>query len=276
MGTSSVDPRRLEEKNKGMNMLRHLTLTAIVLVGVFGISGISMAASYGSFTDPTGTVSYLNVRDVNGLFGAPSVSLDSLDFTPTQYQAACSQCPNGVSTSDTLSLDILSVPGKEITQIEITEGLDYMLQSLDPNGTAAVSVLANVFVRVSELNGVAVSGIGSNVSVLFTPASPVSLDEFAFFRSGIILGSTGSIDIAQIIANAGFTGDATRISIDFGNTLRAFHDGSLGSASIRKRDADFVSLTVAGGLILTPEPSTAVLLIGGLALLAQRRPERSI
>jgi hypothetical protein len=254
-------------------MLRYPALATIVLLGLVASSRESAAASYGNFIDPTGTVSYQNVRDVNGLFGAPSVNLDSLDFTPTQYQAACSQCPFGVSTSDTLSLDILAIPGKEITEIEISEGLDYTLQSLDSAGLASARVLASVFISVSELNGVAVSGIGSSVSVLFSPSNTLSVDGFGI-QSGIILGGTGLIDIQQIITNAGFTGDATRISLDFGNTLQAFHDGSLGSASIRKRDADFLSLTVAGGLIVVPEPTTAILLMGGLALLA-RRTERT-
>jgi hypothetical protein len=63
-----------------------------------------------------------------------------------------------------------------------------------------------------------------------------------------------------------------RISLD--NTLQAFHVGSGGQASIRKRDADFVSLTVIGTEIGTPEPSTAVLILGGLALLSGRRGVR--
>lgn len=247
-----------------------LVLTTALLFGLVGSSRESTAASYGSFTDPTGTVSYLDVHDLNGLFGAPSVSLDSLDFTPTQFQAVCTQCPAGVSTSDTLSVDVRSIAGKAITQIEITEGLDFTLQSFDSVGFASARVLASVLVNVTELNGVAVSGIGGSVPILFTPSNLVSVDGFGI-QSGIILGGTGFIDIQQLIVSAGFTGDATRISVDFGNTLQAFHDGSLGQASIRKRDADFVSLTVAGGLIQTPEPSTVVLMMGGFAVLAGHR-----
>lgn len=255
-------------------MSRPVVLIHAVLLGVFlsvVFASESSAASYGNFTDPTGTVSYLNVRDVNGLFGAPSVNLDSIDFTPTQYQALCSHCPAGVSTSDTLSLDVLAIPGKAITQIQITEGLDYTLQSLDLTGFASASVLASVDVRVSELNGVAVSGISANIPILFTPSTPPSIQFEIGILRGVILGDTGFVDIQQMIANAGFSGDATRISVDFSNTLRAFHDGDLGSALIRKRDADFVSLTVAGGVINTPEPSTAILLLGGLAVLSWRR-----
>jgi hypothetical protein len=253
-------------------MLRLLTLATLTLTALAGFSGAANAASYGNFVDPTGTVSYLNVQDVNGLFGAPSVSLDSLDFTPTTYQAQCTQCPTGVTTSDILTLDILATSGRQIDHLQITEGLDYSIQSFDPAGFASVSVIANVFIDIVGVNGQSVNGINANVPILLTPSNNASVFGLGAQASGVILGNTGLIDLQQILANAGGSGEITQVRVSFDNTLQAFHQGSGGQALIRKRDADFVSLTAVGSVINTPEPSTAILLMGGLALLARRRP----
>lgn len=250
-------------------MQRILALLVLASAASLGLARDAIAATYGNFTDPTGSVSYLNVSDVNGLFGSPSVSLDSLDFTPTTFQASCTQCT--ATTSDTLNLDIAAVSGKKLDQIEITEGLDYALQSFDASGQATVSVTATLTIGVVELDGLPVSGVSSNVSVLFSPSGTLSIIGFGINPpNSVITGTSGLIDIDAIVASAGRTGDATRLRIAFGNVLTATHDGSGGLALIRKRDADFVSLTV-DAIARTPEPSTAILILGGLSVLAGRR-----
>lgn len=252
-------------------MSRLISVTALALAALIGLTRDALAASYGNFVDPTGTVSYLNVHDLNGLFGAPSVSLDSLDFTPTTFQAKCTQCPTGVSTSDTLILDIQSISGRQLDQIEITEGLDYTIQSFDLAGFASVSVLADVFVEILAVDGQPTSGISANVPITLTPSN-ASVFGLGAQASGIMLGTTGLIDLQSILTNGGGAGDVTSVRVSFGNVLQAFHDGSGGQALIRKRDADFLSLTVLGSASNIPEPSTALLMMGGLALLAGRRP----
>lgn len=244
-------------------------LRAVLVAGlILGVAGTAGAASYGNFTDPTGNVSYLNVQDVNGLFGAPSVSLNSLDFTPIDFEARCSQCPTGVTTSDILTLDIATVAGRAVNEIRVTEGLDFSVLSFDPTGFASATVSASLFIDILEIDGVAVNGINGSTSVAYTPANA---SVFGFgTQTGIMTGNR-TIDIAQIIAAAGATGNATLVRVSLDNTLQVFHDGSGGEARIRKRDADFVSLTIEV-MDGTPEPTTAVLLMGGLAgLAAQRR-----
>lgn len=251
-------------------MSRTTRLVALAIVLLLGSAGSALAASYGDFTDPTGFVSYRNVQDVNGLFGAPSVSLNSLDFTPLDFEARCSQCPTGVSTSDILTLDIDTIAGRAVSEVRVTEGLDFSVLSFDPTGFAAASVSANLFIDVLEVDGVAVNGINASASILYTPSNA---SVFGFgTQSGIMTGDL-TIDVAQIIAAAGAVGDATLVRISLDNTLSVFHDGSGGEARIRKRDADFVSMTIV--VTGTPEPTTAVLLLGGLAgLAAQGRQAR--
>jgi hypothetical protein len=251
-------------------MLR-LTLQATLAISVLlGFAGTAMAASYGNFTDPTGTVSYLNVQDVNGLFGVPSASLNSLDFTPTNYEAQCTQCPDGVTTTDILTLDIQTITGQQISEVGISEGLDYSLFSFDAAGLASAIVSASIFVDVLEIDGISVNGINGEVDVAFTPPN-VSVFGVGI-ETGLMTGS-GAVDIQQVILAAGGFGNATRVRISLDNTLTVFHVGSGGEARIRKRDTDFVSLTVELGPVL-PEPTTAVLLLGGLAGLAAQRGRR--
>lgn len=244
-----------------------------VLAFLLLLAGRAHATFYGNFTDPTGTVQYLNVQDVNGLFGAPAVSLNSLDFTPLNFQAQCSTSPASPScsatTTDLLTLDIQAIAGQRIDSLQVTEGLDYSLLSFDANGFAAATVSANIFIDIVEVNGVPVNGINANFSVLYSPSNNVIVEQVNL-ANGTLLGTTGAIDIQQIVANAGGNGEATRIRISLDNTLRALVSGQFGQSTIRKRDADFVSLTVNGGNPI-PEPTTAVLTMGGLALLANRR-----
>ena len=253
-------------------MSRLTSLAPIVLAAIVGWTGEGRATNYGNFVDPTGTVSYLNVHDLNGLFGPPSVSLDSLDFTPTTFQAKCTQCPDGVSTSDSLILDIQASSLRQLDQIEATEGLDYTIQSFDPNGFASVKVTADVLVEITSVNGAPVSAISESFRVDLTPSTPF-VSGLGAQASGIMLGTTGTIDLRSVLTNGGGSGEITSVRVSFSNILQAFHDGAGGQALIRKRDADFVSLTVVGSFVAgTPEPSTALLMMGGLALLAGRRP----
>lgn len=250
--------------------------TAVLLSALLGFAGTAMAASYGDFMDPTGTVSYLNVQDVNGLFGAPSVSLNSLDFTPTNYEAQCSQCPTGATTADILTLDIQTINGQQISEVLISEGLDYALQTFDDAGFAAAIVTANIFIDVLEINGVSVNGISSNAAISFTRTNSQSVTQsnsqsiFGFDIDNGVFTGTRAIDIQQVILGAGAFGEATRVRVSLDNSLQVFHQGAGGQARLRKRDTDFVSLTINGGLPI-PEPTTAVLLMGGLAVLAGRR-----
>ena len=232
-------------------------------------AGTVNAASYNDMADPSGTVFYENISDINGLYGAPTVSLNSLDFTPASFIAQCSQCPGGSTTSDTITLDIRATAGQQISEISVNEGLNYTVQSFSPGGFASVLAGSTIFIDILEVNGQSVNNINASVQMNFTPSDSATVFDFNS-ESGIILGATGGIDIAQIIADAGAVGEATLVRVSLDNTLTAFHSGAGGQAFIRKRDADFLSITINGGNPI-PEPSTAILLMGGLALLSGRR-----
>ena len=93
-GFASLGMQQGESMRMRMRMRKVTSgaVTLLLVAGVVGFAGSASATFYGTFVDPSpsATVSYENVADVNGLFGAPTVSLNSLDFTPTSYDAICS------------------------------------------------------------------------------------------------------------------------------------------------------------------------------------------
>ncbi|MEM9175241.1 MAG: hypothetical protein AAGC67_08395, partial [Myxococcota bacterium] len=228
-------------------MIRQLS-TALAVLSVAALSASSASAIlYGDFSDAAGTVSFNAVEDVNGLYGMPSVSLNSLDFTPTQFEAEClSSCltnpsPGLDTVDDLLTLEIDANGGQQITEIQISEGLDYNLQAFGPGAIASATVTASVFVDIYEINQVAVTGISDNFTVNFNPSGNFTQFGPAGIESGNFTGEL-TIDIQSVLALNSVVGEATGVRISFNNTLTAFHSGG-GLASIRKRDADFVSLT---------------------------------
>ncbi len=241
----------------------------IVGLGLAGTSSVANAASYGNFSSPGGTVSFLNVSDLNGLFGAPTVSANSLDFSPNAFEADCAvsfTCPpTPHSVSDTLILDIDANAGQYVDTIELSEAGDTTLASF-LNAFAATTVVGDVFVDVLELNGATVNGINGNAQMVFTQGGQYETNDEGVgthIWSGFL-----SINLGSVIAAGGGSGQATLVRISLSNTLTAF--SALGaSARIEKKDIDGLAITVV------PEPGTALLMSLGLVGLAASNRNRA-
>ncbi len=199
------------------------------------------------------------------MFGAPTVSGDSLDFSPNTFEAICPGAPSCPPTpalvDDTLTITIQANSGSFIDDVLLTEAGDTTLTSF-LDALAATSVSATVFVDIFEIDGVTVNNINGNAEMVFT-----NNGQFESNDEGV--GThlwTGSllIDLDQIIANAGGSGRATRVQLNLNNTLVAFA-ASGAAARIEKKDIDGLALTIV------PEPGTALLMGLGLAGLATIR-----
>lgn len=240
-------------------------LALAISVVIAGSASVSSAASYGNFTSPSGTVSFNNVADVNGLFGAPTVSGNSLDFSPSTFEAECALSPGcppiPASVSDTLVMDIDAADGQFIDTIVLSEAGDTTLSSF-LNAFAATTVVANVFIDVLEINGVPVNGLNENAQMVFT-----SNGQFDTNDEGVgthIWTGLLSLDVNSVIAGDGGSGKATLVRISLANTLTAFADSGA-AARIEKKDIDGLAITVV------PEPGTALLMGLGLLGLASGR-----
>lgn len=243
--------------------MRSISFAALAFCSALLFSSIGQATNYGNFGGST--VDFLNVRDQNGLFGAPTVSVDSLDFDPNTFEAICDGTgicpPTPKQVDDTLTLTIDAKNGSFIDDVLLTEAGDTALSSF-LNAFAATTVSATVFVDIFELNGVSVNNINANAQMVFTRNGQYeTTDEGpgSYIWTGSLL-----IDLDQIIASKGGVGRATLVGINLNNTLAAFAQSGA-TARIEKKDFDGLAITIV------PEPTTALMMALGLVGLASIR-----
>ena len=236
---------------------------ALSFCSVLLLASTSQAAFYGNFLGST--VSFNGVQDQNGLFGAPTVSGDSLDFSPNTFEAICNGAPGCPPTpatvDDTLTITIDANNGSFIDDVLLSEAGDTTLSSF-LNAFAATTVSATVFVDIFEIDGISVNNINGNALMTFTQNGQYESTNEGY-GTHIWTGSL-LIDLDQIIANAGEVGRATLIQLNLNNTLVAYA-ASGATARIEKKDIDGLAITVV------PEPGTALLMGLGLVGLASVR-----
>ena len=235
-------------------------LAALFVASTLLIASVGQAINYGDFVG--NTVTFEDVTSQNGLFGAPTVSGDSLDFNPNTFEADCSLdpgCPPTPSTiDDTLTLTIQADPGSFIDDILLSEAGDTTISSF-LNAFGATQVTATVFIDIFEIDGISVNNINFNTQMTFSNGGAFDTDvdgTGTFIWTGSLL-----VDLDQIIADNNASGLATRVGINMNNTLIAFAESGA-TARIEKKDVDGLAITVI------PEPGTALLMGLGLAGLA--------
>lgn len=243
-------------------MYRLLFSAALGLTVLLATTTIASAASYGNFSSPTGTVSFLNVEDVNGLFGTPIATGNSLDFNPNMFEADCAvsiTCPpTPHEVADTLTLQIDADAGFFIEDIMLSESGDTFLGAFGA-AFAATTVVGDVFIDILEIDGVAVNGVNGVAQMVFTSGGTFDTDTEG---NGLhVWDGLLNLDVDALIAGSPESGKATLVEISLSNTLTAYADSGA-SARIEKKDFDGLAITVV------PEPGPAILMGLGLAGLA--------
>jgi hypothetical protein len=201
--------------------------------------------------------------DPTPLFGAPSISGDSLLFNPVSFGSSSGNGAFDI-TDGTLTSTLEAFSGNVIEKLLFAERGDYTLAG---NGTANTNatVAAIMFIRITKADYHAITPVTGNVSMLFSPSDGTYnlVDD-----RGTLVPWYGSlaVDLTAMLAGAGVSGRATSVDITLDNQLMTFSEpGTL--AYIKKKEAEGISITA-----IVPEPSTfALLAIGAISLLAYRR-----
>lgn len=228
------------------------------------------AINYGDFMG--NTVVYTDVTeesltDALPLYGAPTISGNTLDFNPVGLGASAS----GGSfdfTDGQLDFGIQALGGNTIPAIAFSENGDFDLGGV---GTAAtfVSVAATFFIDVVAVDGVPLSIPQLTATMAFVPGGTMTLP--AYPGIGQLWSGSLGINVNQWLTDNGvsFVLGATQIKVNLDNKLAAFsEDGSV--AYIAKKDFKGIGITVPE----VPEPSVfAIALVGAGLCLARRKTQ---
>lgn len=254
--------------------------TATCVALALAASQANAAMVYGNFSGDT--VDYIavtedtNTGDTLPLFGAPTVSGDSLDFDPVGFSASSSGGGAPDFTDGQLSFMIEAKSGNVINSLLLTEAGDTSLgRGLGSLDDAETEVTADIFIDILEVDGVPINQINVSGAMTFTPSSgSYSLSGDGGGSSAFQTSWTGSyfVDFLPVLTANGITGDVTKVSVNLDNTLRAA-SATGSSAFIAKKDFDGgVNITPNPDQNMIPEPATVTLAaLGMLAFAGWRR-----
>jgi hypothetical protein len=277
-----------------------VSLAACLILLIIGQSSIGAQINYGTHM---GThVTYVNVTEDSGddnplpLFGAPTVTGNSIDFNPVGFDAASSDGGSEITDSNLVFM-VTSKSGSRIRSLTFSEAGDTTLAGNVPVGSmgTATAVFATGVLDIQEVDvdgdnvfdPVGINHISVPFSMTFTPSGGT------YFLGtdgggGPVFHSpwsgSATLDVEGILIANGFMlppgpadpeAGATKISIDLDNTLVAVsQDGT--SAVIAKKDFGGITIrtnvrTEPGGEPEIPEPAAFVLAGLGLFGLAVNR-----
>ena len=199
------------------------------------------------------------------LFGVPTVTDDSMAFNPLNFSSQSTAGPGGFASDSVdglLQFGIMANAGSFISQFNFNERGDYTLNGL-PTALAQATVGCSLNIRVTQVNGIFITPIGFNSSLIFSPSGGIY--NFPPSASAAPWTGSGLFDIDAFLFSRNIQGHATKIEISLDNVLTTFaSNGS--TARIVKKQAEGVTIDV------TPAPGAAALLgLGGLLAARRRR-----
>jgi len=256
---------------------RWLVMTGAAAVLLAGRSP-AYAATINYGTHVGNDVRYVDVTEDSGaaplpLFGAPTVTGNSVDFNPVGFDATSGPTGGSETTASRLTFMLVADTGAHVGSIAFSEAGDTTLAGNAPLASmgTATAVSASGVVTIHEVDFNVIQPIVRPFALAFTPSGGT----YALGTDGGGLPIyhtqwTGSVtlNLNQILTQEGqpFTLGATKISIDMSNTLTAASESGT-SAVIAKSDFGGVAIAVLVGRL--PEPTA--LSLAGLGLIALMR-----
>jgi hypothetical protein len=226
-----------------------LGLSAALLSGSAFAVMVTVAGSNVSFTYDTALL---------GLYGTPTVSGDSLIFTPTSFFAESTNGEGFALTNATLNIGITANSGYQFSSISLTERGDYFLVGSDAE--VGVTGQIRVFDQDDPINNEVTDNIAATApfNVVSTLSNITTTNWTA--NAGVTIPGTGW---------GGNDGIVDGVNLTIENLLYA-STTTLGSAA-------FIEKKFAGSTVIisaVPEAETYAMMLAGLGLvgfMARRR-----
>jgi len=251
-------------------------LKSVLVLVAFSAISAQAGINYGDFAGST--VSYIQVTEDSvsdpgllPLYGAPTISGNTLDFDPNGFGASAAGAGGVDVTDGNLTFDIYAQSGSIVESLKFCEAGDFTLAGLGTDATL-VDITATFFVEVYEVDGIGIDKVSTNVTMTFTPNADGT---FALgtdggggpLYQGIWTGCV-EIDVTSLLdeSNIDYIFGATKVSVDLDNTLVALSEAGT-QAFIAKKDFSGFSVTVI------PEPNSIFLIsmsLSGLVFIKRR------
>lgn len=221
-----------------MNRMNQMAVGAFLLAQAF--SGAAFAAP----VTLTGTSVDFTFDDaLMGLFGQPTLSGDTLSFTPVDFKATSTNGEGYKLTDNTVNVQMTAHNGYSFSSVDLAERGDYMLQG----GNSSADVAGQV--RVFDM--------GNPMKDTTTSIAPSgSLDQKGF--------STHPWTAANSTDLSSWTGTKS-VNVSFQNLLVASTKEGSSLAFVDKKYSGLTATTAA--VTPVPEPQASAMMLAGLGLI---------
>jgi hypothetical protein len=221
-----------------MKRMNQMAAGAFLLAQAF--SGAAFAAS----VTLTGTSVDFTFDDaLVGLFGQPTLSGDTLSFTPVDFNATSTNGEGYKLTDNTVNVQMTAHSGYAFSSIDLAERGDYMLQG----GGSTANVAGQV--RVYDMNDPS-----KDVTTNIAPSA-------AMDQTGT---STHPWSAANSTDLSTWTGTKS-VNVSFQNLLVASTSGSSSLAYVDKKYGGLTATTTA--VTPVPEAQSSAMMLAGLGLI---------
>lgn len=207
------------------------------------------------------TVSFTFDSALAGLFGAPSVSGDSLYFTPSSFKAQSSSGAGFAVTSQTFNVAVSANAGHQITGATLTESGDYFNINTNFAGNEGVAVGGQFILR--DLDSPFAAPVSTNIVALAPLTATTTLATFG--TANWAAGASVNVPLGW----GGQDGIVEGVNLTLQNILVASSLNAASSAFIEKKFAGIEIVTTP-----VPEPANYAMFLAGLGILgylARRR-----